>query len=58
MKAKALKFNPQLKPVSGGYLHGRIVEHNLMATNPLKKQFEPTDQSPVRQRFKMAGGCD
>ena len=26
-------------------------------TDPKKQQFEPTDAEPVRQRFKMAGGC-
>lgn len=58
MKAKAPKSNPQLQPVKGGYLHGKVVDRNLMPVNPLKQQFEPTDQSPVRQHFKMAGGCD
>jgi hypothetical protein len=33
------------------------VDRNLMKVNPLKEQFAPTDAEPVRQRYKMAGGC-
>lgn len=58
MKSKSLKQTPQLQPVKGGYLHDKVVEHNLMGTNPAKRQFEPTDVAPVRQHYKMAGGCD
>ncbi len=33
------------------------VDRNLMKVNPLKEQFAPTDAEPVRQRYKMGGGC-
>jgi hypothetical protein len=36
---------------------GKFVPRNLLSTSPLKEQFEPTSAEPVRQRFKMAGGC-
>lgn len=36
---------------------GRYVARDLKGTNPRKQQFEPTPQEPVRQRFKMGGGC-
>lgn len=57
-KSSQPKASPAMKPVKGGYLHDKIVDRNLMGVSPLKQQFEPTDQSPVRQHFKMAGGCD
>jgi hypothetical protein len=36
---------------------GKFVARDLMRTNPRKEQFAPTPAEPVRQRFKMAGGC-
>lgn len=36
---------------------GRVVHRDLMKVNPKKGQFEPTAAEPVRQRYKMAGGC-
>lgn len=36
---------------------GKFVDRNLAAINPLKEQFEPSGAEPVRQHFKMAGGC-
>ena len=36
---------------------GRYVDRNLGAVNPKSEQFEPTGAEPVRQRFKMGGGC-
>ncbi len=36
---------------------GNFVDRDLAKVNPSKEQFEPTDAEPVRQRFKMAGGC-
>lgn len=36
---------------------GRFVDRKLMGVNPLKEQFEPTGAEPVRQRYKMGGGC-
>lgn len=44
----------------GGYSNGvpgKFVARPLMGTNPLREQFEPTPAEPVRQRYKMAGGC-
>ena len=57
--AKSSKPNPPPFPASkAGYLPGKVVDRNLVPVNPLKQQFEPTEKSPVRQHFKMAGGCD
>lgn len=36
---------------------GRFVSRDLRSVNPRKQQFEPTPAEPVRQKFKMAGGC-
>ena len=36
---------------------GKFVDRKLMPVNPLKQQFEPTTAEPVRQQYKMAGGC-
>ena len=36
---------------------GKFVARDLMKVNPRKEQFEPTAAEPVRQHFKMAGGC-
>ncbi len=36
---------------------GRFVPHNLASTNPKREQFAPTDAEPVRQRYRMGGGC-
>lgn len=36
---------------------GRFVDRKLMGVDPKKEQFAPTDAVPVRQHFKMAGGC-
>ena len=30
---------------------------NLVGTNPMKEQFEPTDAEPIRQRARMSGVC-
>lgn len=48
------KQSPSLKAKADTQFKDR----NLIPVNPLKKQFEPTPAAPVRQRFKMAGGCD
>ena len=32
-----------------------FVDRNLMAVNPLREQFEPTEAQPIRQRARMAG---
>lgn len=36
---------------------GKFVPRKLMPVNPLREQFAPTPAEPVRQRFKMGGGC-
>lgn len=36
---------------------GKFVDRKLGAINPKNQQFEPTSTEPVRQRFKMGGGC-
>lgn len=36
---------------------GKFVSRKLCEVNPLREQFAPTPAEPVRQRFKMAGGC-
>lgn len=36
---------------------GGFVDRNLAGVNPKSQQFEPTTAQPVRQRFKMGGGC-
>ncbi len=35
---------------------GKLKERSLMEVNPLSEQFEPTEGSPYRQHFRMAGG--
>lgn len=44
----------------GGYANGvptKFVSRDLRGVNPLREQFEPSGAEPVRQRYKMAGGC-
>lgn len=36
---------------------GKFVSRDLCRVNPRKEQFAPTPAEPVRQRYKMAGGC-
>ena len=36
---------------------GKFVPRKLAPINPLREQFAPTPAEPVRQRFKMGGGC-
>ncbi len=36
---------------------GKFVSRDLRGVSPKKQQFEPTPAEPVRQHFKMAGGC-
>ena len=36
---------------------GKFVSRDLCKVNPMKEQFEPTPAEPVRQHYKMAGGC-
>lgn len=56
MKSKS----PAVKkaPRTHGGTEGKVFRPaNLMATNPRTTQFEPTLADPVRQHFRMAGGC-
>ena len=33
---------------------GRFIDRNLMSVNPLREQFEPTADQPIRQHARMA----
>ena len=59
--AKQLKSVPQTKGgKEGGYAHGvptKFVDRDLRKVNPFREQFAPTEAEPVRQIYKMAGGC-
>lgn len=71
MKAKLTSFSKA--NVAGGSRHipskevhtavGRqasealFKDYNHINTSPASQQFEPTDNSAVRQHFKMAGGA-
>lgn len=50
--------SPKPVPAKQGHTPDRFIDRNLMPVSPAKTQFEPTPESPVRQHFKMAGGCD
>jgi hypothetical protein len=56
MKSKSKPIGKP-KQVSGGATPQKFVDRDLVAVNPLKEQFEPTESSPVPQRYKMAGGA-
>lgn len=43
--------------VKEGYTPTEFVDRDLTGVNPLSQQFEPTDADPVRQHYRMAGGC-
>lgn len=34
---------------------GKFKDYNPMSVDPNKKQFEPTDKTPIRQHAQMAG---
>ena len=58
MKTKSVPLSKGGK--EGGYRNGvpgKFNARNLAAVNPKSEQFEPTPAEPVRQRYKMAGGC-
>lgn len=57
MKTKSQKQASSPKMPRGNDEGGRFVDRKLTAVNPKKEQFAPTDAEPVRQRFKMGGGC-
>lgn len=61
MMYKQSKSAPQPKkaarPTPYGGERMAFNDRNLMGVSPLKEQFEPTDAQPVRQHYKMAGGC-
>lgn len=55
MKTKSARNNKETT-----YRHGvpaKYVARDLAAAKPQKEQFEPTTAEPVRQRYRMAGGC-
>lgn len=55
-----MKTKQPEKQKSEKYSHGvpmSLSERNLLTTNPKTEQFEPTSAEPVRQHYKMAGGC-
>lgn len=58
MKAKS---SPQPAKVpkmpKGNDEGGKFQDRKLVGVNPMKEQFAPTDAEPVRQRFRMGGGC-
>lgn len=59
-QSKAVSNPKQVKgpAMRGGNSEGgKFVSRPLMNISPVKEQFAPTDAEPVRQRFKMAGGC-
>lgn len=45
-------------PASTPGVPTKFQDRDLAGTSPLKEQFEPTEAAPVRQHYKMAGGCD
>jgi len=51
-KRKA-KRSSELKVASGQGTS--FVDRNIAATDPLKQQFEPTADSPIRLHHRMAG---
>ena len=58
MKTKSVPSNKGGS--EGGYRHGvpaKFQDRKLLSVNPKKEQFAPTPAEPVRQRYKMAGGC-
>ena len=54
-----MKTKPSLttRPIPKGTEGTCFKQTNPAKVNPLKEQFAPTTAEPVRQRFKMAGGC-
>ena len=60
---KQPKSSPQAKPATkASALKGKakdlyFQDRNLVSTAPLKEQFEPTEEYPVRQHHRMAGVC-
>ena len=57
MKASQPKQPSVPKMPEGNDEGGRFVDRDLERVNPELEQFEPTPSEPVRQHFKMAGGC-
>lgn len=56
-KSLKLANSSRKETYRNGVPSGKFCDRNLTAVNPLKEQFEPTSVEPVRQRYKMAGGC-
>jgi hypothetical protein len=57
MKTYGRKSSKSCAPGTVEAKSQKFRDRNLMGTNPLKEQFEPTPAEPVRQRYKMGGGC-
>jgi hypothetical protein len=55
--SKGKSTGGKVNPHQGGCMPdgGKLQEHNLLATNPLKEQFEPKGAEAVRQHAAMAG---
>jgi hypothetical protein len=57
MKMKKAEFQIP-KPYEHGYTPTKFVERNLAAMQPTdKNQLPPTEAEPLRQHYRMAGGC-
>lgn len=54
MAKSSKKYAPLSKGNDEG---GKFVPRVLGPVNPRTQQFPPTPAEPVRQRFKMGGGC-
>ena len=55
--AKQVKSQPAIKTSRISDEGGKVVGRDLKSVNPKQQQFEPTPAEPMRQRYKMAGGC-
>jgi hypothetical protein len=55
--AKQVKSQPALPASKISDEGGKVVGRDLKSVNPKQNRFEPTPAEPMRQRYKMAGGC-
>jgi hypothetical protein len=56
--AKQSKSPTQPKAVKGNDEGGKFVDRNILGMSvKAAEQFAPTPAEPVRQSYKMAGGC-
>ena len=51
-KSSRSKVTP---PISTPKAPEKLLERNLIGTNPLKEQFEPTEAMPMRNTARMGG---